>query len=247
MSEYQAQIDAQREAASLEQRLTFLENIVANWMQNGAEDMFGQSGGQVYGGGVMRLDNNGIQIKTPTSGELPAIFWMDTGFSTDPASEVPKTRLVSQVNGVLNATIQMNAQTSFSNQAAFAASAQDFGTSYVSRCYPAAGFLGLGDSWALETVSGGEIDIGEIGRSLVQIRPETGTSDTLDDILGPVSTGELLVIRPEEAGDVITVAHDVNKIVTSTGASVVLTGPYQMMGLIRYSFSGPWIELFNNA
>lgn len=98
MSSEQARRDAEAREMELEQRVRDLENIVAQWQVNGAEDLFSVAGGHTFGAGAVRLDRNGMKFRTNFAQALaPAISWQEEfwataeGFNAEPGAYVRGT------------------------------------------------------------------------------------------------------------------------------------------------------------
>jgi len=94
------------EVDALTEKVTQLSNLLALFQVNGLADAFDGSGNQTFGGGVMRLDKTGIQIKSPSATAVPAVYWLPE-FSSTPDAYVPRGEIRgSAALGVISALIQ---------------------------------------------------------------------------------------------------------------------------------------------
>lgn len=101
VEQLQAQVDF------LQAQVKQMADMLALYSINGLNDAFDGTGNQVFGGGLVRLDNTGIQVKTD-SALLESVYWLNR-FAPVPNTVVPRMQLM----GLGGATSTTGAQGRF--------------------------------------------------------------------------------------------------------------------------------------
>ena len=220
MSEYQAETDAGRAIDNLERRILDMENIVAQWQINGADSLFGQSGGHIFGGGISRLDQTGMQFVTK-AGSAKDIAWVDSAFSVDPSND-HRAAITGQATG---GTSVLRLSAYHSSQPSTVTGVQINGLGPTSNSVQFVNVFFRPDSWTTRSISGGVVTL--TPGALFTVQAQSGTADDLDTVQNTVPAaleqGVVLWFKAS-AGETITVKHGTGNIYTADGSDITLTG-----------------------
>lgn len=101
----------------LTEKVTQLSNLLALFQVNGLADAFDGSGNQTFGGGVMRLSKNGMQIKAATTDTKGIYFEND--FSLIPDNDAAGGRISGEGDAGGNFTLTIKAFNNYGDDARF--------------------------------------------------------------------------------------------------------------------------------